>query len=377
MVDGKKGVLALDKKNSVKELINEFQTNCKKLSKCFPKPSLSMEAAVTTIKAVVPTIIKETCIGGAMGLFTESVYRGAVKTLSISIPSTKELADLGDYRPLIQSFLAGKNLEHVRNLAVVSGVYATVSCLSRKIRGKEDDNVETCMLASFGAGVALSLVTGMRGPSVISLGVFFALVDGAMYQAEQSLKPQPKIIVDAKKGVVALDKELINDHELQTNFKQASPVAAAAPIIDAVARCTAIPISETCVGCFFGLFTELLYKNSLKFLSLSPPSSTQLARLGEYRPLVQSFLAGASLEHVRNFAVLSSVSATITCLAKEIRGKEDVQTCIVAGFASGVAISLVTGMRGPGVISVGVICALMNGGMYKYFLMCRREVKKR
>lgn len=38
---------------------------------------------------------------------------------------------------------------------------------------------------------------------------------------------------------------------------------------------------------------------------------------------------------------------------------------IVAGFGYGVVLSLVTGMRVPSVMSVGVICALVNVGIYK------------
>lgn len=38
------------------------------------------------------------------------------------------------------------------------------------------------MAASFGSGVMLSLVSGMRGPSVISVGVMFALADGGLFK---------------------------------------------------------------------------------------------------------------------------------------------------------------------------------------------------
>ncbi|PWA71918.1 hypothetical protein CTI12_AA275950 [Artemisia annua] len=38
---------------------------------------------------------------------------------------------------------------------------------------------------------------------------------------------------------------------------------------------------------------------------------------------------------------------------------------MVAGFGYGTALSLVTGMRGPRVMSVGVICALISGGLFK------------
>ncbi|XP_071719213.1 uncharacterized protein [Rutidosis leptorrhynchoides] len=347
MVDAKKAVLAFDKHSSpVKDLVNEFQTNCKKLSKCLP-----MEAAIATIKAIVPPTIKETCLGGLTGLFTQLLYKETFETLSIPTPSTQQLAHLGDYRPLVQSFVANRNFEHARNFAVVSGVGKSIFCLWKKIRGKEDDDVETCIVSGFGAGVALSLVTGMRGPSVISVGVICALFYGVTFQAEEASKSQPiEIMVDTK-------KELISD-ELQTNNCKQS-------LTTVDAACTGNIVNEACNGGYIDLFTELLYNKTLNFLSLGPPSTEQFARLVEYCPLAESFLAGPSLEHVRNLLVMSGVGATIACISKEIRGKEDVETSIMAGFASGVAISLVTGMRGPSVISVGVLCALVNGGIYK------------
>ncbi|GKE00445.1 chloroplastic import inner membrane translocase subunit HP30-2-like protein, partial [Tanacetum coccineum] len=92
-----------------------------------------------------------------------------------------------------------------------------------------------------------------------------------------------------------------------------------------------------------------------------------LSRCGEYQPLVRSLtkLEGGNLEQIRNWAVMGGVNAAISCVLKNIKGKEDVSTSMVAGFGYGVALSLVTGMRGPRVMSVGVICALISGGLFK------------
>ncbi|XP_071717772.1 uncharacterized protein [Rutidosis leptorrhynchoides] len=333
MVDAKKDVLAnLGQQTSVKvkEVVNDFQTNCKNLTKCFSKQS---EAAITTIDAVTSTVLMETCLGGLTGLFTEFLYKDTLKTLNITPPSTQQLAHWGEFRPLVQSFFSRNKLKHVRNLGVMSGVSAAIICLSKEIRGKDND-VETSILSGFGVGVALSLVTGIRGPTVISCGVIFALVNAAFDKLEKESKRQPT--------------EMIVNND----------------VINSVIGCAGTIFRETAQGGNMGLFTELIYNKTLKLLSLTPPSSMQLARFGEYRPLVQSFLAGPSLEHVRNLAVISGVNATITCLSKEIRGKVDLQTCFVAGFSSGVAISLVTGMRDPAATTFGVICGLVNAGMY-------------
>ncbi|KAL8142725.1 hypothetical protein V2J09_015757 [Rumex salicifolius] len=81
-------------------------------------------------------------------------------------------------------------------------------------------------------------------------------------------------------------------------------------------------------------------------------------------------LAGGPLVQARNFAVMTGVNAGISSVMKRIRGKEDVQTSMVAAFGSGAAFSLVSGMgSGPNPVlnaaTSGLFFALVQGGLFK------------
>ncbi|KAF2534831.1 hypothetical protein F2Q70_00032395 [Brassica cretica] len=56
---------------------------------------------------------------------------------------------------------------------------------------------------------------------------------------------------------------------------------------------------------------------------------------------------GGPLVQARNFAAITGVNAGIACVMKRIRGKEDLESAVVAAFGSGVAYSLVSaGLQG-------------------------------
>ncbi|KAJ4900502.1 Mitochondrial import inner membrane translocase subunit Tim17/Tim22/Tim23 family protein [Raphanus sativus] len=58
-------------------------------------------------------------------------------------------------------------------------------------------------------------------------------------------------------------------------------------------------------------------------------------------------LVGGPLVQARNFAAITGVNAGIACVMKRIRGKEDLESAVVAAFGSGVAYSLVSaGLQG-------------------------------
>ncbi|PWA80733.1 hypothetical protein CTI12_AA167820 [Artemisia annua] len=94
------------------------------------------------------------------------------------------LTFIGGYKPLVQSFILGRTMEQARNFAVMTGVNAGISCVMKRLRGKED------MQTRFGSGVMVSLVSGMRGPSVTSIGVLFAVVNCAMLKLEEQASQQ-------------------------------------------------------------------------------------------------------------------------------------------------------------------------------------------
>ncbi|KAG5222522.1 mitochondrial import inner membrane translocase Tim17/Tim22/Tim23 family protein [Salix suchowensis] len=80
-------------------------------------------------------------------------------------------------------------------------------------------------------------------------------------------------------------------------------------------------------------------------------------------------LAGGPLIQARNFAVMTGTNAGIACVMKRLRGKEDVQSSMVAAFGSGAMFSLVSGMGGSNnatnAITSGLFFALVQGGLFK------------
>uniref|UniRef100_A0A6N2LL10 SAM domain-containing protein n=1 Tax=Salix viminalis TaxID=40686 RepID=A0A6N2LL10_SALVM len=78
-------------------------------------------------------------------------------------------------------------------------------------------------------------------------------------------------------------------------------------------------------------------------------------------------LAGGPLIQARNFAVMTGTNAGIACVMKRLRGKEDVQSSMVAAFGSGAMFSLVSGMgyNATNAITSGLFFALVQGGLFK------------
>lgn len=79
-------------------------------------------------------------------------------------------------------------------------------------------------------------------------------------------------------------------------------------------------------------------------------------------------LAGGPLVQARNFAVMTGVNAGISTVMKRLRGKEDVQSSMVAAFGSGVMFTLVSGIGGPNqamnAVNSGLFFALVQGGLF-------------
>ncbi|MCL7044471.1 hypothetical protein MKW94_014604 [Papaver nudicaule] len=85
----------------------------------------------------------------------------------------------------------GGPLLQARDIAVMKGVEACVSCVLKRVKGKED--LETSMVAAFGSGAALSLVTDLGGPNLAvnaaGLGFLFALAEVGFFQVKQKCYP--------------------------------------------------------------------------------------------------------------------------------------------------------------------------------------------
>ncbi|KAJ0458497.1 putative sterile alpha motif domain, mitochondrial import inner membrane translocase subunit TIM22 [Helianthus annuus] len=104
------------------------------------------------------------------------------------------------------------------------------------------------------------------------------------------------------------------------------------------------------------------------FFSLQTKAGTsQLRDFVFYIATTGSGLQGGPLIHARNYAVISGVNAGISSVLKRLRGKEDVQTSMVAAFGSGVMFSLVSGSGNShaNVITTGVFFALCEGVLFK------------
>ncbi|CAH1435303.1 unnamed protein product [Lactuca virosa] len=100
-----------------------------------------------------------------------------------------------------------------------------------------------------------------------------------------------------------------------------------------------------------------------------PPPSTSLTLQTKASFQQSQAVAGWPLAQARNFAVMCGVNAGISCVLRRLRGKEDVQSCMAAGFGSGVMFSLLSGMGGSNqaatAITSGAFFALAQGGFFK------------
>ncbi|MFS7907902.1 putative mitochondrial import inner membrane translocase subunit TIM22 [Helianthus anomalus] len=108
---------------------------------------------------------------------------------------------------------------------------------------------------------------------------------------------------------------------------------------------------------------------SVGFGLFPKPDQETLSAYGRYQPLAHALFSGSGWQRARTFAVLFSVATSLYLAMLNIRGKDDLETRLVAAFGSGIAVSLATGLEGPEVISFGVLFALGNGGMFKVIML--------
>ncbi|KAK3042813.1 hypothetical protein RJ639_001086 [Escallonia herrerae] len=182
MGDGKQGVMVVEMSKGLagQNPITQLQAKYKELEGGFrewlAKQSLAVEATVVTATSAA----QGAAIGAFMGTLTNDV--------SSSLPTPPPQAALNPQA--MASFqqaqaLAGGPLVQARNFAVMTGVNAGITCVMKRIRGKEDVH----MVAAFGSGAMFSLVSGMGGPNqaanVVSSGLFFALIQGGLFQVGQ------------------------------------------------------------------------------------------------------------------------------------------------------------------------------------------------
>ncbi|KAE9464672.1 hypothetical protein C3L33_03436, partial [Rhododendron williamsianum] len=167
--------------------IAHFQVKYKQLEDGFrawlAKQSLPVEAAVVTATSAV----QGAAIGAFMGTLTNDVSSPFAPPPNAAL-NPEAMASLKQAQAL-----GGGPLAQARNFAVMTGVNAGISCVLKRIRGKED--VQSSMVAAFGSGAMFSLVSGMGGPNLaanaVTSGVFFALVQGGIFQIGQKFSKPP------------------------------------------------------------------------------------------------------------------------------------------------------------------------------------------
>ncbi|KAI9102113.1 hypothetical protein K1719_023623 [Acacia pycnantha] len=180
-------VLAKVSTQELQNPIEMLQTRFKELENGFKmwlsKQSLPVEAVVVTATSA----FQGAAIGAVMGTITNDASSPLPTPPEASL-NPQAMASLKQAQAL-----SGGPLVQARNFAVMTGVNAGISCVLKRLRGKED--VQSSMAAAFGSGAMFSLVSGMGGPNqaanAVTSGLFFALVQGGIYQFGQRFSQPP------------------------------------------------------------------------------------------------------------------------------------------------------------------------------------------
>lgn len=178
------GLMGLDNQNPIEFVQNKFKELEVNFKAWLAKQSLPVEAAVVTTTSAA----QGAAIGAFMGTLTGDASSLITPPPNASGLNAEAMASLKQAQAL-----AGGPLVQARNFAVMTGVNAGISCVMKRLRGKED--VQTSMVAAFGSGAMFSLVSGMGGPNLamnaVTSGLFFALVQGGLFQMGQKFSQPP------------------------------------------------------------------------------------------------------------------------------------------------------------------------------------------
>lgn len=169
--------------------IEQFQAKYKEFQDGFKgwlaKQSLPVEAAVVTATSSAQGAL----LGALLGTFSSDLS----KSLPAPPPGANFDPNVSNAFQQAQA-LSGGPLFQARNFAVMTGVNAGISCVMKRLRGKED--VQSSMVAAFGSGVMFSLVSGVSGgqnpvAGALQNGLFFAFVQGAIFKFGQNFSQKP------------------------------------------------------------------------------------------------------------------------------------------------------------------------------------------
>ncbi|XP_038685401.1 chloroplastic import inner membrane translocase subunit HP30-2 [Tripterygium wilfordii] len=187
MDQGKEGVMVaklMPNQNPIEQVQARFKELENGFKSWLSKQSLPVEAAVVTATSAA----QGAAIGALMGTLTNDV--------SSSIPTPPPQASLNPQAmaSLKQAqALTGGPFVQARNFAVMTGVNAGISCVMKRLRGKDD--VQSSMVAAFGSGAMFSLVSGVGGQNqaanAVTSGLFFALIQGGLFKLGQKFSQPP------------------------------------------------------------------------------------------------------------------------------------------------------------------------------------------
>ncbi|MCL7034670.1 hypothetical protein MKW94_014965 [Papaver nudicaule] len=184
-MDGDGGAVARIPKDNDNQMINqlqiisrklaEFQTKFKELGNGYrnwvSKQSFPVEATVITASSA----IQGAACGGLIGAVAQ-VAGHAFPGNSLCIRA-----------------LRSNPMAEARSFAAMEGARASINCIMKRIRRKED--AQTRMAAGFGAGVTFKLMTSMGHPYVaidaVILGLIGALVGGSIFELGQKTSQMP------------------------------------------------------------------------------------------------------------------------------------------------------------------------------------------
>lgn len=149
--------------------------------------------------------------------------------------------------------------------------------------------------------------------------------------------------------------------ELENGYK--SWLAKQSLAVEAAVVTATTAINGAAIGAFLGVMTQELTSS----LPTPPQASLNPDAVAPFQQ-VQA-VAGGPLVQARNFAVITGVNAGISCVMKRLRGKEDLQSSVVAAFGSGAAFSLVSGMGAANpaanAFTSGLLFAIFQGCSFK------------
>ncbi|XP_019149788.1 PREDICTED: uncharacterized protein LOC109146571 [Ipomoea nil] len=187
MGEGKQQIMAVQM--HAQNPIEQFQAKYKEIEEGFKnwlaKQSLPVEAAVVT----ATNFAQGAFLGGLLGNFSSDL------SSSMSSPPPGANFDPNVMNAFQQAqALSGGPWIQARNFGVMAGSNAGISCVMKRLRGKED--IQTSMTAAFGSGVLFSLVSGVSGgqnpvAGALQSGVFFALVQGGLFKLGQQFSQPP------------------------------------------------------------------------------------------------------------------------------------------------------------------------------------------